>query len=103
MQDIDVINDLPEPLKNETKNSPFGQAVLEGYQTDLMHLQGVRPPFYYNDEGFIMIKDPYSPHDKSQMYISNNEVTRGNYKINLRQDLIRSAHERLGHIGMDRI
>ena len=39
LQDIDVIDDLPEPFKNETKDSPFGQGVLEGNETDLIHCE----------------------------------------------------------------
>ena len=104
MQDLDSDTALPAPFQNETKDTPFGKAVLEGYKNDLLHLRGLRDPFYYNDNGFIMIKDPYHPNLESRIYISDHEVPyKEKENVNMRFMIVESTHEKLGHAGTDRI
>ena len=38
----DIGNGLPEMLRNESKDTSLGKAILDGYNNDLLHTRGLR-------------------------------------------------------------
>ena len=97
-----IENGLPEMLKNESKNTSRGKAILDGYNNDLLHTRGLRKPFYYHDRGFIMLQNPYNGINAARVYIPDHFIAEGENQSSIRLMLIEAIHELLGHARTDK-
>jgi hypothetical protein len=92
---------LPSFLINTGLGDILLPAIIRGYQNDTMAQNGVRKPFKWHREQYIVLDDP-SITENLRLHILEGRITDDDSAPTLRTIIIRSSHQSVGHQGADK-